>query len=277
MNFKYLGTAAAEAWPALFCQCEACKKAARLGGKNIRRRSGAVVDQKVLIDLPPDLYAHKLLNNLDLGNINHIFITHAHADHFHRETLEMRLPPFAHYKETSMLHLYGSSTVGYEYLDLLKNYPHQHRHFDEYITFHEVFSFKPVKADAYVFTPLPAEHGIPNSFIYMIEHEEKRILYGNDTGYFSESVWDYIKDKYFDMVSLDCTFGPVSSNYTGHMGFDGNFKVRERMMECGIADDKTLFISNHFSHNSGLMHDEIEKLLKPHGFIPSYDGFEVEI
>ena len=33
MKLQYLGTAAAEGWPALFCNCSACIKAKELGGK----------------------------------------------------------------------------------------------------------------------------------------------------------------------------------------------------------------------------------------------------
>ena len=51
MKLQYLGTAAAECWPAIFCECPACLEAARRGGKNIRHRSGAIVDDRVLIDL----------------------------------------------------------------------------------------------------------------------------------------------------------------------------------------------------------------------------------
>lgn len=38
MKIQYLGTAASEGWPALFCSCEACEKARKLGGRNILKR-----------------------------------------------------------------------------------------------------------------------------------------------------------------------------------------------------------------------------------------------
>ena len=44
MIFQYLGTAAAEGWPGLFCDCQACEKARAKGGRNIRTRSQAIVD-----------------------------------------------------------------------------------------------------------------------------------------------------------------------------------------------------------------------------------------
>ena len=44
MKIKYLGTAAAEGIPAIFCECANCKRPRMLGGKNIRTRSQAIID-----------------------------------------------------------------------------------------------------------------------------------------------------------------------------------------------------------------------------------------
>ena len=60
MKIQYLGTAAAEGIPAIFCECETCKKTRERGGKNIRTRSQALIDDKILIDLPADTYLHFL-------------------------------------------------------------------------------------------------------------------------------------------------------------------------------------------------------------------------
>ena len=54
MEIQYLGTAAAEGLPALFCDCETCRKARNIGGKEVRTRTQSVVDGKILIDFPPD-------------------------------------------------------------------------------------------------------------------------------------------------------------------------------------------------------------------------------
>ena len=56
MEIQYLGTAAAEGLPALFCDCEICRKARNTGGKEVRTRTQSIVDGKILIDFPPDTY-----------------------------------------------------------------------------------------------------------------------------------------------------------------------------------------------------------------------------
>ena len=76
MEIQYLGTAAAEGWPALFCNCEICKKAAIKRGKNIRTRSQAIIDKKILIDFPQDSYMHMLQYGIDMPNIQTLLITH---------------------------------------------------------------------------------------------------------------------------------------------------------------------------------------------------------
>ena len=95
MRIRYLGTAAAEGWPALFCRCEACRKAASLGGKNIRTRAQAVIDDRILMDLGPDTYLHMLHQGLDLPAIHTLLVTHAHQDHWYPLELLLRGEPYA--------------------------------------------------------------------------------------------------------------------------------------------------------------------------------------
>ena len=83
MKIQYLGTAAAEGYPALFCQCDSCERARELGGKDIRTRCQALVDDKILIDFPADTYMHALLHGFCLDKIETCLITHNHSDHLY--------------------------------------------------------------------------------------------------------------------------------------------------------------------------------------------------
>lgn len=65
MKITYLGTAASEGLPAPFCTCPVCQKARQEGGKSVRTRTQALVDESLLIDFPPDTYLHWLRNNFD--------------------------------------------------------------------------------------------------------------------------------------------------------------------------------------------------------------------
>ena len=47
MEIQYLGTAAAEGLPALFCDCETCRKARNIGGKEVRKIGRASCRERV--------------------------------------------------------------------------------------------------------------------------------------------------------------------------------------------------------------------------------------
>ncbi|MBR0216998.1 MAG: carbon-phosphorus lyase, partial [Clostridia bacterium] len=79
------------------------------------------------------------------------------------------------------------------------------------------------------------------------------------------------------VVSLDSTMGRLKNRYNGHMSFEQNIEVRERMLRDGIADEKTRFICHHFSHNGIILYDELSEMMKPHGFDVAYDGLTVTL
>lgn len=89
MTIRYLGTAAAEGLPAVFCNCPACLNARRRGGRNVRTRSQVLVNDDFLIDFPMDTYLHALRFRLDLSAVRHVFITHSHMDHCYPQDLIM--------------------------------------------------------------------------------------------------------------------------------------------------------------------------------------------
>ena len=113
MKIKFLGTAAAEGIPALYCQCDICKDAWIHKGKNIRTRAQALIDDKILIDFGPDTYAHVLQYEVPLDTIHHVLITHKHSDHFYPADLLFRRPGYASKVEEEPLHVYGCEPALY--------------------------------------------------------------------------------------------------------------------------------------------------------------------
>jgi hypothetical protein len=57
MELTFLGTAASEGYPDAFCGCANCERARALGGCNLRKRSAALPDGTLLLDLGPDVMA----------------------------------------------------------------------------------------------------------------------------------------------------------------------------------------------------------------------------
>ena len=276
LKLKYLGTAAAEGWPALFCTCESCKRAATAGGRNIRTRSQAVIDDKLLIDFPADTFMHVLYGGLDLTKISNCIITHSHGDHLYPADFEMRKKPFAYLETQCALTVYGTESTGKKLQETLNL---QQLSQEGIVLFEYITPFEEFNVDEYVITPLKADHDPrTNPVIYIISDAKKTILYGNDTGYFPQETWDYLEKHkpHFDFVSLDCTvgFGKCRNN---HMDFDTNLEVKERFIEIGCADKATIFCVNHFSHNGKVIYDEMVPIAQKAGFLVSYDTMEIEI
>ncbi len=270
MKIQWLGTAAAEGWPAVFCRCEACRKAALLGGKNIRTRAGAIVDDVLLIDLDPDLYAQKLKFGLDLLLVKDVIVTHNHGDHLTPLYMEFRNPVY-YGKTLPILPVYGPSDI-MEYLE-----PYR-----QYLEMHIVDSGDEFDTALHHVTTLPAVHGAKLGKFYLIERDGKSFLYMHDTGITCEKALEMLAERVkrpIDVISMDCTYGPnpLPPNYTSHMGFAENIRLRERLLRDGVADSHTRFVSNHFSHNGRMLHEEMCAYMKPYGIEIAYDGMIAEV
>ena len=51
--------------------------------------------------------------------------------------------------------------------------------------------------------------------------------------------------------------------------------MRQRMLEIGVADSKTIFCLNHFSHNCLTNYDDMQEAVGDR-YLISYDGMSVE-
>ncbi|AKV55609.1 beta-lactamase domain protein [Bifidobacterium actinocoloniiforme DSM 22766] len=281
MKLQHLGTAAAERIPGIFCMCDLCKHASEVGGKEIRTQSQALVDDSLLLDFPGDTYHHFVDEHFDLPSITTLFITHWHSDHFYGEDLAYRMDWYANDNPTHM-DVYGSETVKgfYERAFFLEE------HYDySRLTYHSLHPGDAVTVTAsngkeYTVHAFEAKHGhhFGDCLFYGITDGEKALLYAHDTAPFYESAWKDMEDAglKYDYVSLDCTHAlePIKSDV--HMNFADNLKVRDRMVEMGLADDSTIFVANHFSHNGLATYEQMQAAAVKEGFISSYDGMVTE-
>ncbi len=272
MIVQWLGTAAAEGWPALFCQCEACREAQRRGGRDIRSRHGGLIDGRLLIDLNPDLLYQKQRFQLDLGAVEDIIITHFHSDHLTPATLGLMFPVMAHRGDRPPLRIHGSARV----LSMLDEHGGR-------VQLAETRDGKSFEAGGCRVTPLPAVHGGEDSQaqIYLIEKGGAALLWAHDTDLFCEAAWRILEERVtrpLSAASLDCTNGPLPhGNYFGHMGFDEDVELKRLLREKGMADEKTLFVCNHFSHNGHVLYREAARRMAKHGFLIAYDGMTKEL
>jgi phosphoribosyl 1,2-cyclic phosphate phosphodiesterase len=62
-----------------------------------------------------------------------------------------------------------------------------------------------------------------------------------------------------------------------HMGLEDDLELRRRLIKMKCADDDTKFVVTHFSHNGGLLQDEMQEKISEFGMISAYDGIEIII
>jgi hypothetical protein len=275
MKLKYLGTAAAEGIPGVFCNCDICNQCRNAGEKNIRTRSQALLDDAILIDFPADTYMHMLMHRVRLDKIQTCLITHSHSDHLYSPEIVMRVGAMAHGPEGTLT--FYVTQDGYE--KLMAEIHHFSLENSDRVKIHKIENkFENFTVQGYQVTPLSADHSAEyGSVIYAIEHEGKRLLYAHDTGIFPDETWAYLErvEFCFDCVSLDCTAFRLHGWKTGHMDLESCVAVKDRMMRVGAADQDTKFVLNHFSHNAVYLHEQMQKIADQYNFTVAWDGMEI--
>lgn len=273
MKLKYLGTAAAEGIPGMFCNCRVCRNALKIRGKEIKTRSQALLDDKLLIDFPADTYMHILNHGLDLRNIHNVIITHSHSDHFYPNDFWCRFEGIAYDIVEEPLNIYVTEAGYNTALRQLGEDMNETR-----VKFHKIAPFEPFDVEDYHIIPLAADHdSSTNPVIYIIEKGGKSLLYAHDTGIFPDSTWDYLEkyNKKFELISLDCTGVAQKNLRRSHLCLNTDKEVYDRLTEIGVCDKNTIVYVNHFSHNGMLTHKELVVEAEKYGFLVTYDSLEV--
>ncbi|MHB1483503.1 MAG: MBL fold metallo-hydrolase [Saccharofermentanales bacterium] len=278
MRFQYLGTAAAEGFPAIFCSCDSCKRAIASGGRNLRTRSQGLIDNKILIDFPADTCTRVIFGGLELHKIHSCLITHSHSDHLYAADFEMRRKAYGTLEKEAPLTVYGTDAVGRIVRRKIRQFSLKE---ENRVVFKKIVPFITFDVEGYKVTALNANHDpSAGSVFYLIENNGKSILYANDTGWFPDDSWAWLVAHctHLDFVSLDCTGGTLFKDWHDwHMGINTNSEVVTRLKEMGIADESTIACSNHFSHNCGATYDEILPIAAEKGLQVSYDGMVLDI
>ena len=270
MKIFYMGTAAYDAMPTPFCRCDTCLRSRAEGGKSIRTRSQALINDDLLIEFNPDTISHFFKYDTDWNKIKTCLITHSHCDHLFAEDICV-----TQYSENADHVDYYTGKSGYDKIRALFD---ENKRMYKHASINLVTPYKRFSAGGYEVLPLPANHAPDTTpLIYAIQKDGKRLLYAHDTGLPDSGVYDALKDfGKLDLVSLDCTGAIAKGWRNGHLCLETNKEVMDEMKARGIADENTIVVVNHFSHNGLGTHSEIEKAASKLGFVAAYDGMTVE-
>ncbi len=276
MKILYMGTAAAEGWPGLFCSCDVCSHARKAGGRNLRTRTQAMLDDDLLLDFPPDSYCHAVKYGLDLGKVQTLLVTHSHMDHWFPTDIIHRHEHFGHGAK-GVLDIYGNEAVEkafYDHILIDRFKPHP---IDDVVHFHTTHAGDRIRAGAWEIVAVPADHDKREEpLVYICKKGGKTVFYGHDTGAnLSDQAWELLAAEKFDLISLDATMGMLSiGGY--HMGLPDIEPFIEKMTALGCVDSHTVKVINHFSHNGSMTHDQLTAWGAQRGILAAYDGMTVE-
>ncbi len=270
VKLQVLGTAAAEGWPAPFCECEACQEARRRGGANLRSRSGALLDDDFKIDFSADTLCQMQRARRSLAQLRTLVFTHQHSDHVVPGELQWMWKPFTQTPFSQPLAIYGNAQV----LGML--HPMLGSRDDV-----ELFKLKPFRAATTptgdTILPLPAQH-VEGALVLRISRGDKHLFYGHDSGFYPPETLEALSDGTpLDIALFDCTNGGAFCDNKTHMGIDGVAHMARELRQRGAVTEKTRLIATHFSHNGGLLHEELVRACLPHGIEVAFDGMVLEV
>lgn len=284
MRFVFLGTAASEGYPDAFCACENCEAARRDGGPSLRKRSAALIDDELLIDLGPDLMAASMQHGVSLANVRYCLQTHEHSDHLEPSHFFSR-SSFCGVTSAPRLHYYASEKALSRAARIMRYEEPDAWLFDPAIaerlnvSVYAIEPFQHLTVGPYQILSLKANHAQETTaMLYAIERDGRAIFYGTDTGEMPEATWDALKSngKPFDLVVLDHTFG-YKKRSSGHMNSEQFLEQVARLRENGLLATHARIFATHLGHHSNPIHSELVAFATEHGYEVAYDGLVVEI
>ena len=266
LRLLFLGTGAAEGYPALFCRCPNCEQARLLGGHNLRLRSALLVNKDLLIDAGPDLGAAAIRYNVRLSEVRILLFTHMHSDHFYPHNLTWRASE-CRSTPLPLMKIFAPHSV----IEMLSNFPNLDLN-DAHLSLVPIGPFTSWEERDYRFQSYPAQHR-GDALFYSIDDGRHCLLYATDTAPWGKDVWQALSRHRFDVVILDETMG-YSSGGEGHHNLVSFFETFHKFQRLGLLAKGSLFIAHHISHDNP-PHDQLVKILEPKGITVAYDGLEI--
>lgn len=274
MKVTFLGTGAAEGWPAPFCRCPACNSARKNSGKDIRSRTGALIDGVIKIDFSADTVSQLQRYGLDLCDVHSIIFTHEHSDHLVPSELEWLMPPFTNTPMAEPLDVYGNGAVHRLINGMFQDFAPNNLTLKPVLSSFEAV----VLVDGTQLLPLAADHIQDALLLRITRPNGKSVFWGHDSGRYPASTVAALGNAGpVDMAVIDCTFGGQTTNNRGHLGIDGVVEMVDALRCLDVIVDATTVIATHFSHNGALLHDQLVDIFSQHGIHVAYDGVVYEV
>lgn len=232
MRLTALGTGAADGWPNPWCSCPSCADARDRGEQ--RRPTSALVDDVLLLDLPPGTPPPRT----SLARVHTVLVTHHHPDHCSPFSLLWR-----HWaRRTEPLTIAGPAPV----LDECRPWLGP----DDPVRLVEIAPGDEFRTAGYRVRALAAAHEVPTVLFDLTAPDGARLLYATDTGPLPEPTVQAMRGAAFDLVLLEQTFGPLHDHGTGHLDLATFPEQVHRLRAVGALTPASDIVAVHLSHHN---------------------------
>jgi len=259
VQFTITGTSAGPGIPSYFCDCVACQEALK-HPHLARTRSGAVLTtaaETVLIDASPDLRAQLLKERIN--NIDYVFLTHWHYDHFGGLA---DLEYYVKLARREPIRLYLPADAVQEYRTA---YP-----FLEDVFEVEVWEYeKKYHFTGCTLTPLPAVHGRQTAGVLL--EAKNNLAYFTDTALLPEATVQKLRG--IDYFICDATFHRDNWYPNSHMTI-------QQAIELGKQIKAKKIVLTHLAlhYSEPITVEELTERLSAHPeAVLAYDGMKIDI
>ncbi len=284
MQLTFLGTSASEGFPNAFCHCENCTAARQAGGRSLRKRTSALINDDLLIDLGPDLMAAAQQHNVSLAKIEYCLQTHEHEDHLDPSHFNSRSASCGVHG-TPRLHYYASpGALAKAAARLGRDLPPAGLLAPAVgdklnLTVHPIEPFQHFQAGPYEILSVKANHAAPlMTMLFVISRAGRQLFYGTDTGEIGEATWQALATygRPFHLVILDHTFG-FQGRSSGHMNAEQFLEQVARLQRENLLADDARIYATHIAHHSHPIHEALARFAREHGYHVAHDGLTVTV
>ena len=274
MRVLFLGTGAAEGYPAIFCECAHCTTARARGGRNLRRRSAVLVNDDLLIDIGPDMVASMHATGANLGRVANLLVTHNHGDHVQLANLYMRRQGFCA-TTPALMDVYGTPPTIEAFMGAAAARSVSAEQF--HLRLNTIRPGDTWQAGRYRVTAFPAAHAEDLMPVFFaLEENGRTLLYASDTGPFPAETWEQLQDFAFDCAIIESTMG-IGPPGTHHLSMHQCVEHHQRLADEGRLRPGARQFATHFSHNRTPPYLECVEFFAPHGIEPAYDGLVTQV
>ncbi len=254
MKIRFLGTG--------YGECKTKKKTS----KDYRKSGGVLIDDKILIDAPRDIFevADELGLSDILYNVTDVLISHSHPAHFSAEAIE-RL------SERKNLNVYATRPVLSAITPTSK------------LSLFEITEFTKFQLSDYEIITLPTNHRTEISeekCLNFILTGEKTLFYALDGGFLNNDAFAFLKTLKLDAIIADTALeveGATEKNLY-HNDIYTVSRIKDIFLSSKISHEATKFILSHIpSPRRRAIHDELSPIAKELGLTLAYDGYFLRI